>query len=120
MIARLVRAAASAAAILTFLAAAAAAAAPAPVSTPKFEYRPAPAATPTVDPGWTPAPGTAAYDPNAPTPLPSGAATSAASTAARDGHERDRVRLAVTPGERLYELTHDLSYLDPLSRNVTA
>jgi lipoprotein-anchoring transpeptidase ErfK/SrfK len=120
MIARLVRAAASAAAILTLLAAAAFAAGPASVSTPKFEYSPVPAPTPTVDPGWTAAPGTAAYDANAPTPLPSGAAPSAASTAALDGRKPDRVRLAVTPGERAYELTHDLSYLDPLSWNVTA
>jgi lipoprotein-anchoring transpeptidase ErfK/SrfK len=123
MIARFLRAV-SAAAILTFFAAAAFAAGPAPVPTPAFVYSPVPAPTPTVDPRWRPAPGTAAYDPNAPPPQPSAAAqasaTNAASRAALDGHKTDHVRVAVTPGERAYELTHDLSYLDPLSWNVTA
>jgi len=124
MIARLARAAASAAAIFTFLAAAAFAAGPTPVSTPAFVSSAVPAPTPTVDPHWTPAPGTAAYDPNAPTPLPSAAAqasaTSATSNATLDGGKPDRVRVVVTPGERAYELTRDSSFLDPLSWNVTA
>jgi lipoprotein-anchoring transpeptidase ErfK/SrfK len=123
MIARFAQAA-SAAAILTFIAAVAFAAGPAPVSTPAFEYHPVPAATATVAPDWIPAPGTAAYDPNAPTPQPSAApqasATSAASNAARDARRVDGTRHEVTPGERAYELTRDLSYLDPLSWNVTA
>jgi lipoprotein-anchoring transpeptidase ErfK/SrfK len=121
MIARFAHAAACAAAILTFLAAVAFAAGPAPVPTPAFVYSPVPAPTPTIDPYWVPAPGTAAYDPNASTPVPSAVAqTSATSAASLDSHKVDRNRHAVTPGERAYELTHDLSYLDPLSWNVTA
>ena len=124
MIARFARAAAFAAAILTFFAAAGFAAGPSSVSTPAFEYSPVPAPTPTVDPDWIPAPGTAAYDPNAPTPQSSAAAqasaTSAASNATLDGHRADRIRHEITPGERAYELTRDRSYLNPLSWNLTA
>jgi len=77
-----------------------------------------------MDAGWIPAPGTAAYDPNAPVPQPSPApqssATSAASAGNLDGHGADNHRHEPTEGERLYELTRDDSYLDPLSWNVTA
>jgi lipoprotein-anchoring transpeptidase ErfK/SrfK len=120
MIARFARPPAFGAAILLLLAAAAFAAGPAPVSTPAFVYSPVPAPTPSIDPAWRPAPGTAAYDPSAPTPVPSAAATGAASNAAFDGRKADRARLALTPGQRAYELTRDASFLDPVSWNVTA
>ena len=116
MTARFAPAAACAAAILTFGAAVAFAAGPAPVPTPAFVHSPVPAPTPGVDPGWIAAPGTAAYDPNAPTPLPS----PQASKAALDGHKGERNRHELTPGERAFELTRDSSFLDPVSWNVTA
>lgn len=95
--------------------------APSPVATPGISSIPYPVASPTIDTSWLPAPGTAAYDPNAPTPQPSAAPQAAATaTTNRDGHGAPGHRVEVTEGERLYERTRDDSYLDPLSWNVTA
>ncbi len=122
MIARFVRAAAAAAAIVIVAITAAPAAEPSPNSTPSTSYLPVPAPSPSIDPGWIPAPGTAAYDPNAPKPsaVPQPAATSAVSTVDGrkiDGHGH---KTEITPGLRSYELTRDDSYLDPLSWSVSA
>ncbi len=117
MIARLVRGAALMAAFLTVVTTAAIAADPYPSPTPAS--LPVPAPSPTIDPGWFPEPGTAAYDPNA--PRPSAAPQPVATAAARlDGHRSDGHKLELTPGQRAFELTRDDSYLDPDSWSVMA
>ena len=105
-----------------------------PPPTPRRSATPTPTRTPTatptptatqntsIDSGWAPAPDTAAYDPNL-VPAPSPEASPAASPGTT-GHSSkaalDRHKLELTPGQRLYELTRDASYLDPVSWNVSA
>jgi lipoprotein-anchoring transpeptidase ErfK/SrfK len=96
------------------------AAEPSPGPTPSFSTVPIAAPTPVIDPGWAPAPGTAAFDPNAPKARPAPQASATASTVSVDGHHADGHRPGLSPGERLYELTRDASYLEPESWNVTA
>lgn len=129
MIARFVRATAAAVAILAGSAVAFAGPSPTPRPTatprptPTIVYKPFVEPTPTPETGWLPAPGTAAYDPNAPIAQPSAAPQPAATAEAStiDGHKSPpRRRAELTPGEKAYELTRDASYLDPVSWNVTA
>ncbi len=126
MIESLVRAAAAAAVIVTLAAASAIGAEPSPFSSPTPSYLPMAAPSPTIDPGWMPEPGTAAYDPSQPRPEPSPAPQARATTSsgqarsAMDGRIGDGLRMQLTPGERAYELTRDDSYLDPRSWDVSA